>query len=156
MSNCTLKTLQFPALKNRRVEAAFNDGSITSDGGILHSDRGTQCTSMEYRDFTKKNDFILSMSAKGNCYDNAAIESFFHTLKTGHIFFERFKTRSEAIISIFEYIEVFYNRHRIHSTLNFMSPQDFEQKQLIKDKNKMESRVKSPCRRQRQNFVFVV
>jgi len=96
------------------------------------------------------------MSAKGNCYDNAVMESFFHTLKTEHVFFHKFATRSEAIISIFEYIEVFYNRRRAHSTLNFMSPQDFEQQLLIANENKMESRVKSPCRRQRQKFVFMM
>lgn len=125
-------------------------------GLILHSDRGTQYTSTEYKNFAKNNNFILSMSAKGNCYDNAVMESFFHTLKTEHVFFYKFATRREAVISIFEYIEVFYNRHRIHSTLNFMSPSDFEQQQLITNENKMESRVKSPCRRQRQNFVFGV
>ena len=124
-----------------------------SSGLILHSDRGCQYTSKKYKDFAEKNSFILSMSAKGNCYDNAVMESFFHTLKTEHIFFRKFKTRLEATISIFEYIEVFYNRHRIHSTLNFMSPHDFEQMEFIE---KMESRMKSPCRRQRQNFVFVV
>lgn len=125
-----------------------------SAGVILHSDRGTQYTSTKYKDFAKKNNFVLSMSAKGNCYDNAVMESFFHTLKTEHVFFRKFKTRQEAITSIFEYIEVFYNRYRIHSTLNFMSPQDFEQQQLIKNENQMESRVKSPCRRQRQPFAF--
>ena len=122
-------------------------------GLILHSDRGTQYTSTEYKKFAEKKDFTLSMSAKGNCYDNAVMESFFHTLKTEHVFFNKFTTRKEAVISIFEYIEVFYNRYRAHSTLNFMSPHDFEQRKFIK---KMESRMKSPCRRQRQNFVFVV
>jgi len=126
------------------------------NGLILHSDRGAQYTSAEYKNFAKKNNFVLSMSAKGNCYDNAAMESFFHTLKTEHVFFEKFKTRKEAIISIFEYVEVFYNRHRIHSTLNFISPQNFELQQLIKSKNIKESRLKSPCRRKRQKFVWAV
>lgn len=123
-------------------------------GLILHSDRGTQYTSTEYKEFTEKHNFVLSMSAKGNCYDNAVIESFFHTLKTEHVFFNKYKARKQAILSIFEYIEVFYNRQRIHSTLNFMSPQEFEQQGLITNKNKIESRMKSPCRRQRQNFAF--
>ena len=127
-----------------------------SSGLILHSDRGAQYTSKEHKNFTNKNNLVLSMSAKGNCYDNAVMESFFHTLKTEHVFFRKFKTRKEAIVSIFEYIEVFYNRNRIHSTLNFMSPEEFEQLKSSKNENKMESRLKSPCRRQRQKFVFAV
>ncbi|HJZ24530.1 MAG TPA: IS3 family transposase [Candidatus Babeliales bacterium] len=95
-------------------------------GLILHSDRGTQYTSHEYKIFTQKAGIILSMSAQGNCYDNAVIESFFHTLKTEHVFFYAFRTRQEAIRSIFEYIEVYYNRQRAHSTLNYLSPQEFE------------------------------
>lgn len=110
-----------------------------SSGLILHSDRGTQYTSNKYKTFAQQNGFITSMSAKGNCYDNAVIESFFHTLKTEHVFFYKFKTRKEAVRSIFEYVEVFYNRQRIHSTLNFLSPQEFEQQEHIK---KMESRMK--------------
>ena len=83
------------------------------------------------------------------------MESFFHTLKTEHIFFTTFANRSEAALSIFEYIEGFYNRRRAHSTLNFMSPQEFEQQEWPTNEN-VESRVKSPCRRQRQKFVFAV
>ena len=72
-------------------------------------------------------DIIQSMSARGDCYDNAVAESFFHTLKTEYVYFERFRTRAEAQSGIFEYIEVFYNRIRRHSTLGNMSPQAFEQ-----------------------------
>ena len=68
------------------------------------------------------------MSGTGNCYDNAAMESFFHTLKTEHIYFESYKTREQAKQSIFEYVEVFYNRKRIHSTLGYLSPLVFERK----------------------------
>lgn len=67
------------------------------------------------------------MSGKGNCYDNAAMETFFHTLKTEHVFFCNYKTRNEAMTSIFEYIEVFYNRQRSHSTLGFVSPIEYEE-----------------------------
>ncbi len=67
------------------------------------------------------------MSGTGNCYDNVAMESFFHTLKTEHVYFERYLTREQAKKSIFEYIEVFYNRQRRHSTLNYMTPLAFEQ-----------------------------
>jgi transposase InsO family protein len=68
------------------------------------------------------------MSGKGNCYDNAVVESFFHTLKTELIYFESYKTREEAKSSVFEYIEIYYNRERSHSTLNYCSPVQFEQR----------------------------
>jgi len=100
-------------------------------GLILHSDRGVQYTSSEYQKLAQENGFVLSMSAKGYCYDNAVMESFFHTLKTEHIFFHEFATRREAVQSIFEYVEIFYNRQRIHSTLNFVSPLEFEQQAAI-------------------------
>lgn len=96
-------------------------------GLILHSDRGVQYTSSNYKSFTTKAAITISMSGKGNCYDNAAMESFFHTLKTEHVYFYQYKTRPEAINSIFEYIEVFYNRKRTHSTLGYLSPLEFEQ-----------------------------
>jgi len=66
------------------------------------------------------------MSGTGNCYDNAAMESFYHTLKTEHVYFEHYNTREEAKLSIFEYIEVFYNRQRRHSTLGYVSPMVYE------------------------------
>jgi len=66
------------------------------------------------------------MSDKGCCYDNAVMESFFHTLKTEHVYLLKFKNREEAKNSIFEYIEVFYNRQRIHSTIEYFSPQEYE------------------------------
>lgn len=71
---------------------------------------------------------IVSMSGTGNCYDNAAMESFFHTLKTEHTYFEHYNTREEAKQSIFEYIEMFYNCKRSHSTLGYCSPMVFEKK----------------------------
>ena len=95
-------------------------------GLVLHSDRGCQYTSEAYSKYAVENGFKLSMSAKGNCYDNAAMETFFHTLKTEHVFFCTYYTRQEAMASIFEYIEVFYNRQRLHSALNYMSPVEFE------------------------------
>lgn len=100
-------------------------------GLILHSDRGVQYTSNNYKTFTCKASITLSMSAKGHCYDNAVMESFFHTLKTEHVYFYQFKTRQEAIHSIFEYVEVFYNRQRIHSTLGYLSPLEFEQQRVF-------------------------
>jgi transposase InsO family protein len=95
-------------------------------GLIHHSDRGSQYTSKNFKDLLIKYRIVASMSGTGNCYDNAVIESFFHTLKTEHVYFERYATRDQARCSIFEYIEVFYNRKRRHSTLNYLSPVVFE------------------------------
>ena len=92
-----------------------------------HSDRGCQYTSANFQELTKRHGIKLSMSAKGHCYDNAVAESFFHTLKTEHTDLCKYKIREEAKASIFEYIEVFYNRQRIHSTLGYASPEEFEQ-----------------------------
>jgi transposase InsO family protein len=91
-----------------------------------HSDRGCQYTSDNFQQLLKKHDIICSMSGAGNCYDNAAMESFFHTLKTEHIYFEYYSTREQAKHSIFEYVEIFYNRKRRHSTIGYNSPIAFE------------------------------
>ena len=109
---------------------------------IIHSDRGCQYTSDAYSKYAKEYGFSLSMSSKGNCYDNAAMETFFHTLKTEHVFFCKYLIRKEAIASIFEYIEVFYNRQRLHSTLGYMSPVDFETKLFSATTKIIVSRVK--------------
>lgn len=93
---------------------------------VHHSDRGCQYTSKEFKELTAKHGIKLSMSSKGNCYDNAVAESFFHTLKTEHTNFHRYRIREEAKGSIFEYIEVFYNRQRSHSTTGYLSPEEFE------------------------------
>jgi transposase InsO family protein len=97
-----------------------------SPGCIFHSDRGIQYASGDFKDVLKAYDFIQSMSRKGNCYDNAVSESFFHTLKTEHVYDYRYETRAEARLSIFEYIEMFYNRQRRHSALGYRSPVSFE------------------------------
>lgn len=95
---------------------------------IHHSDRGCQYTSFAFRNLLKEHNIIASMSGTGNCYDNATMESFYHTLKTEHIYFECYKTRHEAKQSIFEYVEIFYNRKRRHSTLGYSTPMAFEAK----------------------------
>jgi len=95
-------------------------------GCIFHSDRGSQFAGQEFRKLLKKHEFVQSMSGKGNCYDNAIIETFFHTLKTELVYFESYPTRNEAKRSVFEYIEMYYNRIRRHSALNYKSPVDFE------------------------------
>ncbi len=95
-------------------------------GLIHHSDRGVQYTSDEYRRALKDHGMIASMSRKGNCYDNAVAESFFHTLKTELVVHEHYRTRAEARATLFDYIEAFYNRQRLHSSLGYLSPVDFE------------------------------
>lgn len=96
------------------------------NGLIHHSDRGSQYASGEYQQILKEHGIICSMSRKGNCYDNAVIENFFHLLKTEHVHHYRYFTRQQARTSIFEYIESFYNRKRRHSRLNYMSPYNYE------------------------------
>ena len=96
-----------------------------------HSDRGGQYAATEYQKLLTKTEMICSMSRKGDCWDNAPMESFFATLKTELVYREQFKTRQEAKAKIFEYIEVFYNRQRRHSTLEMKSPVDFERWQNL-------------------------
>ena len=96
-------------------------------GLIVHSDRGSQYCSHLFKELLETNRFRQSMSSTGNCYDNAITESFFATLKTELINDERYRTRNEARRSIFKYIEMFYNRNRIHSALGGLSPQKYEQ-----------------------------
>ena len=97
---------------------------------IVHSDRGSQYCSHEYQTLLRKNRLICSMSAKGCCYDNACSESFFHSLKVEAIHGEKFETRAQMRETVFEYIEVDYNRQRMHSYLNYQSPEEFEQQKL--------------------------
>ena len=98
-------------------------------GVIFHSDRGSQYTSAAFRVQLEKGGFIQSMSGSGNCYDNAVAESFFNTLKTEEVYFQWYATRAQGRASIFEYIEVFYNRMRLHSALGYRSPVEFMRKQ---------------------------
>jgi putative transposase len=95
-------------------------------GLIIHSDRGSQYASLNVRNLIAENHMIQSMSSKGNCYDNAPTESFFSTLKRELVYRESYNTREEAKQSLFEYIELFYNRQRRHSTLGYVSPMQFE------------------------------
>lgn len=95
-------------------------------GLLHHTDRGSQYTSHAYRSVLEHFGVELSMSRKGNCWDNAVMESFFGTLKAECCDRYRFKSRQEAKTAIFEYMKVFYNQQRLHSTLEYRSPQDFE------------------------------
>lgn len=115
----TMSSLKM-AILNRRPNA----------GVIFHSDRGVQYACNAFKALLKQHDFIQSMSKKGDCYDNAVAESFFHTLKTEHVYFEKYTTRAEAKNKIFEYIEVFYNRIRRHSILDYRSPAEFEERTI--------------------------
>jgi len=95
-------------------------------GLVWHTDRGSQYASNSHRTILKDHGIVQSMSRKGNCWDNAVAESFFHTLKTELTHHCKFKNQTEAKAEIFEYIEVFYNRTRIHSSNNYLSPEDYE------------------------------
>lgn len=95
---------------------------------IIHSDQGSQFSSDEWSRFCKDHNILPSMSRRGNCYDNAAVESFFSSLKKEKIRKKIYKTRDEARREIFEYIEIFYNRKRRHRHIGNVSPVDFESK----------------------------
>jgi putative transposase len=104
-----------------------------TEGLIHHSDRGRQYASYGYQALLKRYGITPSMSRSGNCYDNAYMESFFSTLKRELVHGERYRTRKDARLSIFEYVEVFYNRMRRHSSLGHKSPEQYEKnlKQLL-------------------------
>ena len=95
-------------------------------GVLHHSDRGVQYACGDYQNLLKAHGCVCSMSRTGNCYDNAVMESFWSTLKRELVHHEKYATREEARLSIFEYIEIFYNRVRKHSSLGYVSPEAFE------------------------------
>ena len=98
-----------------------------SAGLLVHSDQGSQYGSDEYQRLLKKHEMVCSMSRRGNCWDNAVVESFFSSLKKERIKKRIYKTRDLAREDVFDYIEVFYNRKRRHSHLGGVSPEAFEQ-----------------------------
>jgi len=108
-----------------------------SEGIIFHSDRGSQYTSNRFRNVLNHYGFNQSMSGKGNCYDNAITESFFSTLKKELIYLMSFETRDMAATEIFEFIEIFYNRKRLHSALDYHSPIEFKIKNLVENKEEV-------------------
>jgi putative transposase len=111
----------------RALEMAITERRPTA-GLIVHSDRGAQFASAAFRSALAQRGLIASMSRKGNCYDNAFIESFWSSLKYEVVYHRRFATRAEARSAIFDYIEAFYNRTRLHSSLGYISPITFESK----------------------------
>lgn len=103
------------------------------NGLIWHTDRGSQYASLAHKELLQAHGIVQSMSRKGNCWDNAVAESFFHSLKTELTNHEEFETKAQANEKIFEYIEVFYNRQRMHSSNNYLSPVEFEDKMLLNE-----------------------
>jgi putative transposase len=95
-------------------------------GLIHHSDQGATYTSGAYQQLISQAGLVASMSRKGNCYDNAVVEIFFSTLKNELVHDQDFLTREEARAAVFEFIEVFYNRQRLHQTLGYLSPVQYE------------------------------
>jgi putative transposase len=119
-SNLVIAAL-YMAVKARRPDV----------GLLVHTDRGSQYSSREYRAYIAAHGIIASMSRKGNCWDNAVAESFFSTLKVELKPKHVWATRSEAQSAIFEYIEVWYNRERRHSSIQYLSPAGFEASRLV-------------------------
>lgn len=114
----------------RAIEVALKNRNPVS-GLIFHSDRGTQYCSTRVRNMLACNGISQSMGAKATCYDNAVLESFFSTLKKELIYREKYLNLEDLQKSLFEYIEIFYNRERKHSTLGYLSPFEFESKNGI-------------------------
>jgi putative transposase len=129
---CSRKVVGWVADDHLRAElpAAALQMALTQrrpKGGLLHhSDRGVQYACDEYQAILARHKLICSMSRRGNCYDNAVVESFFGTLKTELIHHHTYTTRNEARLALFEYLEVFYNRKRRHSALDYRSPAEYE------------------------------
>ena len=129
----TRKIVGFSSDDNMRVELvlealamALGRQDVVDGELIAHSDRGSQYAAEDFREKLNRIGIIASMSRKGNCYDNAHVESFFHSLKTELVYRRNFKTRQEAKQAIFEWIETWYNRQRLHSSLDYMAPEQYE------------------------------
>ncbi len=95
-------------------------------GLIVHSDQGREYYAGEYQQLLASHGLICSMSRRGDCYDNAVMESFFQSLKVEEVYHRDFKSRAQAKTALFEYIEMFYNRQRLHSSIGYMSPMEYE------------------------------
>lgn len=123
-----------PRLTGELVEQALTMAlvnRIPRAGLVHHSDRGSQYAATSYRHVLAAHGITASMSRKGNCWDNACIESFFGTLKRELVYHRHYATRDDATQDIFEYIEVFYNRQRRHSTLGYHSPAEYEARAAV-------------------------
>ena len=118
-------------LVENALNMAFGHRGDAIKGVMLHSDQSSQYASATYQKLLHTLGIVCSMSRKGNCWDNAPMESFFHSLKTEWVVFEDYKNRSEARSSLFSYIELFYNRKRRHSSLGNNSPMAFERAMAV-------------------------
>ena len=115
------------ALVLEALDAALRQRRPQENGGLIcHSDRGSQYASSDYQMVLRENGIACSMSRRGNCYDNAPVESFFASLKRELVYRTRFATREEARTAVFAWIEGWYNRKRRHSALGYLSPEQFE------------------------------
>ena len=129
---CSRKIVGWAMTEHLRAELAAQALAMAlvrrkPQAGLLHhSDRGVRYACYDYQALLTENDMTCSMSRRGNCYDNAAMESFFGSLKTELVHHEHYATREQARRSVFEYIEVFYNRKRRHSALGYISHEAFE------------------------------
>jgi len=103
----------------------------SGEGLIHHSDRGSQYAGKKYQKLLKRYGMICSMSRKGNCWDNAVVESFFHSIKTERLNGILYRTRDEARSDVIDYIEMFYNCRRLHSSIGYNSPNDFEKEMIL-------------------------
>jgi putative transposase len=101
------------------------------EGLLHHSDRGSQYASHDYQKLLADNGIRCSMSRKGNCYDNAVAESFFGSLKRERVLHMRYQTREEARRDLFEYVEVFYNQKRLHSSLGYVAPAEYDARMKV-------------------------
>jgi len=122
------------SLESSLVEHAFRmavQNAATLNGLLHHSDRGSQYAADAYQQLLLAQGIQVSMSRRGNCYDNAPMESFFGTLKSECVHHQNYQTRQEAITDIFFYIVGFYNRQRLHSSLGYLSPEEFERRYYL-------------------------
>lgn len=119
MSERMTKDLVINALRSAYLRA----GKPT--GVLLHSDRGSQYCSKDYQKLIKKYGFVCSMSRKGNCWDNAPMEAFWGKMKYEWLVDKHFRTREEARAAVFEYVEIFYNRQRIHKSNGYLTPDEY-------------------------------
>jgi len=113
-------------LAQQALAHAVNDRA-PMEGLLMHSDRGKEYYASDYQARLHQYGMVCSMSRKGNCYDNAVAESFFHSLKVEQVHHDDYKTRAQARSVLLDYIEIFYNRQRKHSYLNYQSPVEFEE-----------------------------
>ena len=122
MGDRMTKELVITALENAYLRSG------KAPGALIHSDRGSQYCSKEYQKRLKQYGYICSMSRKGNCWDNAPMEAFWGKMKYEWLYEQRFRTREEARAAVFEYVEIFYNRQRLHESNEYLTPEEYYNK----------------------------